>query len=172
MTSPSEALQAPSETDWEQELAELLSMLSATQQDLLAQLAEKRKLLAASDTQGLQALQGREQELVGRLQACQQRRAALLEQAAQQGLPADSLQALSRTLPKQQRAELEPRFEEAQNRSRLLQHQSLTNWVVIQRTLLHLSQLLEIIATGGQPQPTYGKEQGGGASGSLVDQAG
>ncbi|MCU0373434.1 MAG: hypothetical protein MUE56_09370, partial [Ignavibacteria bacterium] len=29
---------------------------------------------------------------------------------------------------------------------RLLQHQSLTNWVLAQRSMLHLSQLLEIIA--------------------------
>ena len=49
---------------------------------------------------------------------------------------------------------------EAANRSQFLQHQSLTNWVVVQRSLLHLSQLIEIIATGGRPKPTYGKGSG------------
>jgi hypothetical protein len=42
--------------------------------------------------------------------------------------------------------------------------------VLAQRTLIHLSQMLEIIATGGQMQPTYGKKESVGASGALVDQ--
>jgi len=53
----------------------------------------------------------------------------------------------------------------------LLQHHSLVNWVVIQRTLLHLSQMLEIIATGGRLQPTYGKGESSTASGTLMDWA-
>jgi hypothetical protein len=67
---------------------------------------------------------------------------------------------------------------EAAERSRLLQHQCLTNWVLVQRTLLHLSQLIEIIATGGRLQPTYSNSTDrhsphGGAmvGGALVDRA-
>ena len=60
---------------------------------------------------------------------------------------------------------------EAAGKSRLLQHQSLTNWVVVQRTLLHLSQLLEIIATGGRLRPTYGKESPAASGGALLDHA-
>jgi hypothetical protein len=52
-----------------------------------------------------------------------------------------------------------------------LQHQSLTNWVLVQRTLLHLSQLIEIIATGGRLKPTYGKGSDHQAGGALVDRA-
>jgi hypothetical protein len=52
---------------------------------------------------------------------------------------------------------------------RLLQHQSLTNWVVAQRTVLHLSQMIEIIATGGKLKPTYGKSDAALARGALVD---
>jgi hypothetical protein len=43
--------------------------------------------------------------------------------------------------------------------------------VVVQRTLIHLSQMLEIIATGGQMQPTYGKKESVQARGALVDRA-
>jgi hypothetical protein len=53
---------------------------------------------------------------------------------------------------------------------RLLQHQSLTNWVLAQRAVLHVSQLLEIIATGGRLQPTYGDGDTLHNRGSLVDQ--
>jgi hypothetical protein len=52
-----------------------------------------------------------------------------------------------------------------------VQHHSLTNWVLVQRTLIHLSQMLEIIATGGRMKPTYGEGGRTDAGGSLVDQA-
>ncbi len=43
--------------------------------------------------------------------------------------------------------------------------------VAAQRTVLHLSQLLEIIATGGRAQPTYGKGRSADCGGALLDQA-
>jgi hypothetical protein len=43
--------------------------------------------------------------------------------------------------------------------------------VLVQRSLLHLSQLIEIIATGGRPQPTYGNGPERQNCGSLVDRA-
>ena len=53
----------------------------------------------------------------------------------------------------------------------LLRHQSLTNWVLAQRALVHLSQMIEIIATGGRMQPTYGNGAPSFATGNLVDHA-
>jgi hypothetical protein len=41
----------------------------------------------------------------------------------------------------------------------------------VQRTVLHLSQMLEIIATGGRTQPTYGNSPRAHRGGSLIDQA-
>ena len=55
-------------------------------------------------------------------------------------------------------------------RMRLLQHHSLANWVLAQRSLLHVSQLLEIVATGGRLQPTYGDTESVHAGGGLVNQ--
>jgi flagellar biosynthesis/type III secretory pathway chaperone len=160
------------ETDWFGDLADLLGSLSATQDELLVLLAEKRQLLVAADQARLAALVEREDELIDRLRECQQRRTELLDRAEREGRPAESLQALTASMPdsRQQRA-LRERFEEAEHRFRLLEHHSLTNWLLVQRTLIHLSQLLEIIATGGRLQPTYGKGAPDQASGSLVDQA-
>jgi hypothetical protein len=52
---------------------------------------------------------------------------------------------------------------------RLLQHHSLANWVLAQRSLLHVAQMLEIIATGGRLQPTYGNGESSMSGGALVD---
>ncbi len=173
--------ESPVDGPWESELSDLLSELSATQDELLRLLGRKRELLIKSDTAGLAELQEAEQQLIDPLQRCQQRRSSLLERAAREGLPSESIQSLAVALqaddavgtavdgssPKDFSVEIG----EAESRARLLRHQSLTNWVLVQRTLIHLSQMLEIIATGGRGQPTYGKGTKPTTSGSLVDQA-
>lgn len=156
---------------WDTELATLLAELSDIQTELLAMLSDKRAWLLNADLEALSAMRSREAELVGRLQACHERRLALLARAASEGLPSANLTSLAAALPSEQRQHLTPQLREASARIRLLQHQSLTNWVLVQRTLLHLAQLLEIIATGGRLKPTYGKNDCAPTGGSLVDQA-
>jgi len=158
-------------TPWETELASLLNDLLAVQDRLLEILAKKRELLIASDGEGLATIAPQEEQLIGELQQCMVRREALLKQADQAGMPSASIKALTEALPKDQRSELKEQVHQAGSRARLLRHHSLTNWVVIQRTLIHLSQMIEIIATGGRLQPTYGKGEPVSASGSLVDHA-
>lgn len=163
-------MQADPETvNWETALAELLGELSDVQQELLEILAAKRDCMAASDLQGMAALQPREERLCLRLQACHQRRSDFLRQAAARGLPSRSLGQLASSLPGAGREDLKKQLRDASARMRLLQHQSLTNWVLAQRTMLHLSQLLEIIATGGRLQPTYGRGGSPEPRGSLVN---
>jgi hypothetical protein len=159
------------ETSWESELATLLTDLLAVQDELLGTLTRKRQLLVNADSDGLTAIGRQEEQLIGRLQECLRRREALLARAAREGLPSASIRALSRALPRAGRGPLEDRVRLAGSRARLLKHHSFTNWVLAQRTLIHLSQMLEIIATGGRLQPTYGGGEPAAASGALVDRA-
>jgi flagellar biosynthesis/type III secretory pathway chaperone len=153
------------------DIAGLLSELAGVQGDLLVLLSQKRERIAAGDGAALAAFAEREQALIDRLQACQQRRQQLLDQAAADGLPADSIHSLAKSLPAERRSRMQADIEQARHRSRILQHDCLTNWVLVQRTLLHLSQLIEIIATGGRMKPTYGNGSERQNSGSLVDRA-
>ena len=159
------------ETSWESDLATLLTDLLAVQDELLGTLTRKRQFLVDADTDGLTAIGRQEERLIGSLQECLRRREELLARAAQEGLPSASIRALSRALPRAGRGELHERVELAASRARLLKHHSFTNWVLTQRTLIHLSQMLEIIATGGRLQPTYGEGELVGARGALVDGA-
>jgi len=159
------------ETSWESDLATLLTDLLAVQDELLGTLTRKRQFLVDADTDGLTAIGRQEERLIGSLQECLRRREELLARAAQEGLPSASIRALSRGLPRAGRGELGERVELAASRARLLKHHSFTNWVLAQRTLIHLSQMLEIIATGGRLQPTYGERESAGVSGALVDRA-
>lgn len=156
---------------WESHLAGLLTELGDTQTELLELLERKREALVHADEAALLELVDPEQQLVERLQSCHDRRAELLALAAAEGMPADSLRSLHASLESPEAGELAPQINDAVLRSRLLQHHSLTNWVITQRTLIHLSHVLEIIATGGQLKPTYDKGESSNASGSLVDRA-
>jgi hypothetical protein len=112
-----------------------------------------------------------EEQLVAKMQACAARREELLLRAKKEGLPSNNISSLSKALPADQQGDLHERIAQANSQTRLLRNQSITNWIVIQRTLIHLSQMLEIIATGGRLQPTYGEGEPVNASGSLVDRA-
>lgn len=157
-------------TDWEHELSTFLSELSELQAELLAVLQEKRARLAAPDQGAIASLQTREEDLNRRLEACQTRRGELLSTAREEGLPGDSIGTLARAMPAPRRDALGEQVRQSAAKMRLLQHQSLTNWVLAQRSLLHVSQLLEIIATGGRPLPTYGDNATLHACGGLVNQ--
>lgn len=159
------------ETSWESELAALLTDLLAVQDELLKILARKRDLLASADTDGLAAMAAEEERLIESLQGCLNRRGQLLERARAEGLPSTNVRTLAEALPREQRGKMGEQVKLARSRARLLQHHSLTNWVLVQRTLIHLSQVLEIIATGGRLQPTYGEGEPVNASGALVDRA-
>ena len=156
---------------WESELASLLKRLSTAQQELLSLLSTKRELIVRRDHQGLNDLVVREGELAAELQACQQRRQELLRQADAEGLPSRSLEELATALPRSAASALKTPVAEARQRAELIRHECLAQWVAVQRTVLHLSQLLEIIATGGRSQPTYGKGRVVERGGSLIDQA-
>jgi len=157
--------------DMESELADLLGELLDVQAELLSVLEEKRKQMARTDGVGIDALQQREEALHHRLEACHQRRSDLLDASRAEGKQSESLRELAEDLPASSRGALQEKIGEAATNMRLLQHQSLTNWVVAQRTLLHISQLLDIVATGGRIQPTYGKGDSHDSRGSLVDRA-
>ena len=168
------------ETPWDSKLAAFLTDLLATQEETLSVLARKRELLLAGDGEGLALLDVEEQQLVERLGVSLSRREDLLRLAAEQGMPHKNLQSLSKALPNGQIGEQRrDQLKLAKARARLLRHHGLTNWVVAQRTLIHLSQMLEIIATGGRLRPTYDKARCAGVvggqcvgagSGALVDQ--
>jgi flagellar biosynthesis/type III secretory pathway chaperone len=157
--------------DWESAIAELLTELSTVQEELLEVLSTKRNLMVAGDVESLTQQQALEEQLGQRLEACHQRRSELLRHANASGLVGDSIGQLAAHLPQGDRKQLGAQAQQVAARMQLLRHHSLTNWVLAQRSLLHLTQLLEILATGGQVKPTYSLQESALSRGWLVDQA-
>jgi hypothetical protein len=161
----------PTNNDWESQLASLLERLSTAQRELLSLLASKREFIVRRDHQGLRNLAEREKQLSDELQSCHVERERMLASANAEGLPHDSLADLTAALPGRASRKLGGAVAEARDRARLIRHECLTQWVAVQRTVLHLSQMLEIIATGGRVAPTYGKGRSPERGGALIDQA-
>lgn len=151
--------------DWEHDLTQLLDDLLQTQQAMLELLDRKRSAMVRRDLSQIRELQPQEEQLCQRLQACQDRRNELLAAARQAQLPDGNLGQLSRGVPLQQADEVQAKLSSVSSRAMLLKHQSFTNWIIAQRNLLHISQLLENITTGGRPLPTYGISRVGTSSG-------
>lgn len=151
--------------DWEQDLTQLLDELLQTQQAMLELLDRKRSAMVRRDLNQIRELQPQEEQLCQRLQACQDRRNELLAAARLAQLPGGNLEQLSRGVPLQQADQVQTKLSSASSRAMLLKHQSFTNWIIAQRNLLHISQLLENITTGGRPLPTYGMTRAGSVSG-------
>lgn len=153
---------------WETQLAALLDELFNVQSELLQLLQAKQQALARADLVQMVDLHPREAQLADRLAQCHRRRQELLSAARQDGLAMENLGDLASCAAPGNADKLGSRVKQIAARMRLLQHQSLANWVLAQRALLHVSQVLEIIATGGRMQPTYGDKELPTARGVLV----
>ena len=158
------------QTNWESELATFMNDLLAVQSETLDMLARRRQLLAEADLDGLVGLGNHGQELVDRLQGCLARRQELLDQAKKEGLASQDIRSLTNSLPRELRGDAKRQIVEANAKTRLLKKQTLVNWVVSQKALIHLSQMLEIIATRGRGKPTYEKGNQAVTGGFLVNQ--
>ena len=155
----------------ETKITELLNRLTRSQEELLALLSRKRDYMVTGDHRAIRELGPEEERLAEELKACHDERERLLADAAAQGFPSGDIGALAESLPSEASDRLREPIRTARQRSRLLQHESLASWVAMQRSLLHLSQMLEIIASGGRGRPTYERGRTVEASGALMDRA-
>src|SRR4029079_9563395 len=106
-----------------------------------------------------------------RLQALLGRRNRLLERGRQQGLAFDTVSALAAAIAGDERAAFERRFTQAQKGIAQLRHESWVHWIISHRCYNHYSELVDLIAQGGQTAPTYDKRLAStaAASGAVLD---
>lgn len=111
-------------------------------------------------------------EPIERLHRCYQRRAELLQAARAAGLPNHSLSAVVEALNEgETKRRLQQLVTEASRGTRQLQLAGVTQWMLAQRSMTHVTQLLEILATGTPQPPTYGNGAVSTARGGLLDEA-
>ncbi|TWT33324.1 flagellar export chaperone FlgN [Blastopirellula retiformator] len=156
--TPIDDVSEASTVDWEASTAEVLQELTSVQDELIKVLGTKRSQMVARDIPGMEATQQRELELIKRLEQLRDVRHNLLTSAEQHGLPSDSIASLAEMADGDEGEKLREIASSAKDRMRTIQNETLVNFVLAQRSVLHLSQILQIIATGGKLQPIYEQE--------------
>ncbi len=161
------------------EISQFLTLLAETQQNLLALFEIKRQALDSFQPQELMTLSAREEELGARLQSLVHERSGLLRKARDEGFTVTSLMELSGAIEKTvddvrvlKAIELiRARIVQSQKRTVMLQHESWVHWIIAHRCYNHFTELVDLIAHGGRPAPTYGDKPTSATGGALLDAA-
>ncbi len=148
-------------------LIEFLKVLAMAQDATLDVLRKKQTLLVKLAANALADIEAEERDALAGLRSALEKREEILREAERAGIGADSIQSLCETLFPNN-FEVRKLLDMAQNRSRQLRFLALTNWTMSQKSMIHLSQLLELIETRGQGKTTY-KPTKGTEGGGLVD---
>ncbi|HLJ11718.1 MAG TPA: hypothetical protein VKU82_11040 [Planctomycetaceae bacterium] len=161
------------------ELARFLSALEQAQEALLSLFAAKRIALDTLQSQELIRLASVEQQLAVELQEVVHQRTKLLDEARGAGFAVESLLelagAIGRTVGDSRVLAaielLTGRIIRSQQRTARMQHESWVHWIISHRCYNHYTELLDLIAHGGHPAPTYGGTPSASAGGALLDAA-
>jgi hypothetical protein len=143
----------------EHEIIAFLNRLATVQEKILNVLKKKQTLLVKPDKESLAAITAEEERTLMLLQQSLDHREKILESAQKQGHHADSIQILCEQIfPKPN--EWRMLIDAANNRLRQIRYLALANWTVSQKSLIHLTQILELIETQGQGKTTYQPQKG------------
>ena len=140
------------------DLIGFLQTLEQTQGELLELFAEKSRALNAFEGEKLGPLSNREGELARRLQIVLGQRNRLLERAKGEGLAVNSLLQLAGAIGTAESGELTARIRRAQDQAVQLRHESWVHWIISHRCYNHYTELLDLIANGGEQAPTYAEQ--------------
>ncbi|MDR3197725.1 MAG: flagellar protein FlgN [Planctomycetaceae bacterium] len=144
----------------EQEVVAFLNQLAMVQEKILDVLKRKQILLVKPDKESLAAITAEEELTLLLLQQTLDYREKILESAKKQEHNADSIRILCEQIFPKPNNEWRLLVDAAQNRNRQIRYLALANWTVSQKSLIHLTQILEIIETRGQGKTTYEPQKG------------
>jgi hypothetical protein len=161
------------------ELAQFLTALEQAQENLLTLFTAKRNALDTFQSEELLRLSAREGELAARLSELVKERMELLLRARDAGFVVESLLelagAVGRTVGDARVLRaielIQGRIMQSQQRTTRLQHESWVHWIISHRCYNHFTELIDLIAHGGHPAPTYGDKTSAATGGALLDAA-
>jgi hypothetical protein len=154
-------------------VADYLDEYLDVQQALLDVMTAKLDVRTKRTFEEARALDAREAELVERLKACVEKRQGLLADSGLNAAGAPTLKRLVEAVAESDEDEpdatLFRRFDTAEKNNRELRMRSVSAWVLAQRSVVHWSQMLEIVAAQGQNVPTYKRDRKLRSRGALMD---
>jgi hypothetical protein len=158
---------------WFDDVARFADVLEATQQDLLHTLRLKRQALVTGTPGDLQRLNEASLDAARRLKMLSVWRSQLLDQAHEAGSAGPTLSDVLAEWIDPWSERLRARFTAVQQRFGEAQRESWIQWIIAQRTEACYTDVLDLLAHGGQRPPTYGEnaQSNSGVGGAVLDAA-
>ena len=136
------------------DLLDFLNQLIETQDQMLAVLSEKQKILVKPEKEALVRITTDEEHMVEKMQQMLNRREELLTAARLQNIVSDSIEQLcGRFFP--QNVDVQKMLDAVKHRAHQIHLLAYTNWTMSRKSMIHVSQILELLETRGQGKTTY-----------------
>ena len=143
-----------------------LTQLIAAQNQMLAVLHKKQSLLVRPEKEALKAIEAEEEAIIENMQKMLNRREEILTAARMQNIECNSIDQLcEHFFPRN--VEVQKLLIEAKSRAQQIQLLAYTNWTMSRKSLIHVSQILELLETRGQGKTTYNQQSSTNISGGL-----
>jgi len=150
------------------DLLDFLDQLIETQNQMLAVLHRKQALLVRPEKEAIASISVEEEEAVEKMQQVLSRREELLTAARLQNVNGDSIEQLcEHFFPRN--IEVNKILDEVKHKTHQIRLLAYTNWTMSRQSMIHVSQILELLETRGQGKTTYHPRPPCASGGGLVD---
>jgi hypothetical protein len=136
------------------DIQNFLNQLIEAQAQMLAVLHKKQAILARPENDAMALISAEEEKSLVMMQNVLQRREELLTSARLQNFPCDSIEQLCNHFFSHN-IEVQKMLSEAWHRTQQIRLVCYTNWTISRKSLIHISQILELLETQGQGKTTY-----------------
>ena len=136
------------------ELQNFLNQLTEAQIQMLAVLHKQQAILVRPDKDSIALVAAEEKKALETMQEILKRREELLTTARLQNIQGDSIEQLcEHFFP--HNIEIHKLLAETSHRTHQIRLLAYTNWTMSRQSLIHVSQILELLDTCGQGKTTY-----------------
>lgn len=136
------------------DLIEFLNQLMETQTQMLDVLRKKQTILVKPEKEAIKSVAAEEEEILRHMQAVLNRREELLTAARLQNIRGDSIEQLcGYFFP--HHFDMQKMLGQIKSRTQQIQLLAYTNWTMSRKSMIHISQILELLETRGQGKTTY-----------------
>ena len=151
------------------DLIDFLNRLIETQKQMLAVLHRQQAVLVRPEKEAMALVTADEEVVREKMQQVFSRREELLTAARLQNISGDSIEQLcEHFFPRN--IEVQKKLDEARHRRDQIRLLAYTNWTMSRKSMIHVSQILELLETRGQGKTTYHpRKDDGTPSGGFVD---
>ena len=149
------------------DIQNFLKQLYEAQTQMLTVLHKKQTVLVRPDREALALISAEEERSLEVMQGLIHRREEILTAARLQNVQGGSIEQLcEHFFPRN--LEMQKMLNEIKSRTQQIQLLAYTNWTMSRKSLIHVSQILELLETRGQGKTTY-QPQGVQRGGYKVD---